>query len=352
MDKAVGYIRRRNRQRTASGAQACPASATSSTSLPPRDAGVSVQLDDPTDEELLEATAEQRGSTRDPPEPATVEDVDALFRQDPPPPADGAEMLPVPGGQLSALTSRSGLAGRCLAGIAWVGLVSPPTSTCGGTADLPPASMHWIHDKGWAVQDPPEVSDIDGWYLMATDHLECPVCATSTHATCPVTSMAADGVRLRCGDAAGGVQGQDHVHLRIHFEDGFHQEGLKFCQSTAGAYKWWSHSLAHSRKHGSVQVTKKLAGAGTDTAAWVTNVGNEYGQVLMSVLTCSEGSEGLDAMAARLTGRYRVAEVPPPVLMYVDRDCCNRDGVSKTAALFHVRTEMILGFHLADISAG
>ncbi|MEQ2200935.1 hypothetical protein XENOCAPTIV_005093, partial [Xenoophorus captivus] len=99
-------------------------------------------------------------------------------------------------------------------------------------------------------------------------------------------------------------------------------------------------------------VTKKLAGASTDTAAWVTNVGNEYGQVLMSVLTCSEGSEGLDAMAARLTGRYRVAEVPPPVFMYVDRDRCNRDGVSKTAALFHVRTEIILGFHLADISAG
>ncbi|MED6250279.1 hypothetical protein ATANTOWER_028426 [Ataeniobius toweri] len=75
-----------------SGAQACPASATSSTtSLPPRDAGVSVQLGDPTDEELLEATAGQGG---DAPEPATVEDAHALFRQDPPPPADGAEMLP------------------------------------------------------------------------------------------------------------------------------------------------------------------------------------------------------------------------------------------------------------------
>ncbi|KAK5605738.1 hypothetical protein CRENBAI_006887 [Crenichthys baileyi] len=53
----------------------------------------------------------------------------------------------------------------------------------------------------------------------------------------------------------------------------------------------------------------------------------------MSVLTGSEGSEGLGTMGAGLMGRYRVAEVPPPGLMYVDRDCGNRDGVSQTAAL-------------------
>ncbi|XP_051800636.1 uncharacterized protein LOC127532672 [Acanthochromis polyacanthus] len=82
------------------------------------------------------------------------------------------------------------------------------------------------------------------------------------------------------------------------------------------------------------KVTKKLAGISSDTAAWVTNVGNEHGQVLISVLTCSEGSEGLSCMAARLMRRYQHAGVPPPQLVYVDRDCCNRDGVSKTAALF------------------
>lgn len=31
---------------------------------------------------------------------------------------------------------------------------------------------------------------------------------------------------------------------------------------------------------------------GDEEDAWVTNVGNESGQVLVSVLTCSEGSEG------------------------------------------------------------
>ncbi|XP_030589839.1 uncharacterized protein LOC115783243 [Archocentrus centrarchus] len=82
------------------------------------------------------------------------------------------------------------------------------------------------------------------------------------------------------------------------------------------------------------KVTKKLTGTASDTAAWVTNVGNEHGQVLISVLTCTEGSDGLTRMAAGLMRRYRDAGVPPPQLIYVKQDCCNRDGVSKTAALF------------------
>lgn len=82
------------------------------------------------------------------------------------------------------------------------------------------------------------------------------------------------------------------------------------------------------------KMTKKLAGTALDTAAWVTNVGNEHGQVLMSVVTCAEGSEGLSRMAAGLMRRYQLAGAPPPQLIYVDRDCCNQDGVSKTAAMF------------------
>ncbi|KAI4796658.1 hypothetical protein KUCAC02_026835 [Chaenocephalus aceratus] len=58
------------------------------------------------------------------------------------------------------------------------------------------------------------------------------------------------------------------------------------------------------------KVTKKLAGTASDTAAWVTNVGNEYGQVLISVLTCSEG---LSSMAAGLMRRVptRRGTTPP-----------------------------------------
>ncbi|KAI4819904.1 hypothetical protein KUCAC02_027906 [Chaenocephalus aceratus] len=87
------------------------------------------------------------------------------------------------------------------------------------------------------------------------------------------------------------------------------------------------------------KVSTKLAGAASDTAAWVTNVGNEYGQVLISVLTCSEG---LSSMAAGLMRRYRLAGVPPPQLIYVDRDCCRRDGVSKTAALFQEWGQLVV----------
>lgn len=83
-----------------------------------------------------------------------------------------------------------------------------------------------------------------------------------------------------------------------------------------------------------LQVTKKLAGTAADTAAWVTNVGNEHGQVLVSVLTAGEG-EGLLPMAAGLMERYRLAGVAPPQLMYVDRDCCSSFGGSKTAAMFN-----------------
>ena len=53
----------------------------------------------------------------------------------------------------------------------------------------------------------------------------------------------------------------------------------------------------------------------------MTNVGNEHGQVLVSVLTAKEGS-GLSKMAGGLMKQYKNASVDPPVLLYVDRDCC------------------------------
>ncbi|KAF4070239.1 hypothetical protein AMELA_G00292060 [Ameiurus melas] len=41
------------------------------------------------------------------------------------------------------------------------------------------------------------------------------------------------------------------------------------------------------------KITKKLAGGVADTATWMTNIGNEFGQVLNCVLTTGEGA-GLD----------------------------------------------------------
>ncbi|XP_036943223.1 uncharacterized protein LOC119013024 isoform X5 [Acanthopagrus latus] len=69
------------------------------------------------------------------------------------------------------------------------------------------------------------------------------------------------------------------------------------------------------------KITKKLAGTAKGTALWLTSVGNEYGQILMSVLTAQEGT-GLDMMAADLVKRYQQAGVDPPVILYVDCGCC------------------------------
>ena len=55
-------------------------------------------------------------------------------------------------------------------------------------------------------------------------------------------------------------------------------------------------------------------------------MGNEFGQVLISVLTASEGN-GLNQMAKDLVNRYKNASVSPPDLVYTDRDCCGARGI-------------------------
>ncbi|KAK1887156.1 S-adenosylmethionine synthase [Dissostichus eleginoides] len=69
------------------------------------------------------------------------------------------------------------------------------------------------------------------------------------------------------------------------------------------------------------KVARKLAGKSYGTATSATNVGNEHGRVIMSVLTASEGY-GLSPMVEGLINRYRMAGVAPPEVLYVDRDFC------------------------------
>ncbi len=77
------------------------------------------------------------------------------------------------------------------------------------------------------------------------------------------------------------------------------------------------------------KVCKKLQGAAANSASWATNVGNERGEVVVSILTESEGIEGLQKMADGLIERYQQAEIEPPHLLYTDRDCCSQSGPSK-----------------------
>lgn len=92
------------------------------------------------------------------------------------------------------------------------------------------------------------------------------------------------------------------------------------------------------------KIVKKLAGHSTGTAAWATNVANERGQILMSVLTASEGV-GLQLMAAGLMKRYLDAGVPPPKVLYVDCDCCG-GGAVKTKDLFSQWSEMVISLNI------
>ena len=77
------------------------------------------------------------------------------------------------------------------------------------------------------------------------------------------------------------------------------------------------------------KVCTKLQGAAAGTANWATNVGNERGEVVISVLTESENSEALQRMACGLMERYEMAYQDPPRLLYTDRDCCSTSGPSK-----------------------
>lgn len=58
----------------------------------------------------------------------------------------------------------------------------------------------------------------------------------------------------------------------------------------------------------------------------MTNIGNELGQVLNSVLTTGEGA-GIDDLCQGVVRRYRDAGEPEPDAIYVDRDCCSESGV-------------------------
>ncbi|XP_029980231.1 uncharacterized protein LOC115412079 [Sphaeramia orbicularis] len=87
------------------------------------------------------------------------------------------------------------------------------------------------------------------------------------------------------------------------------------------------------------KICKKLSGDGKGTAEWCTNVGNEMGQVLTSVITCEESLDKLLPMARGLTERYRRAGEPAPELMYVDRGCCRKQGVSSVEQLFQEWTD-------------
>lgn len=57
---------------------------------------------------------------------------------------------------------------------------------------------------------------------------------------------------------------------------------------------------------------KKLPGVEAVSANWVTNVGNEKGEIVVSVVTASESTSSLKPMADGLVKRFAGAGVAPP----------------------------------------
>lgn len=91
------------------------------------------------------------------------------------------------------------------------------------------------------------------------------------------------------------------------------------------------------------KITKKLQGYDANTASWVTNVANEKGQVLSSVVTTSESMASLQPLADGLTRKFEQAGVQPPVLLYTDRECCGiRQGESKYRLLFNAWPNLLV----------
>ena len=72
------------------------------------------------------------------------------------------------------------------------------------------------------------------------------------------------------------------------------------------------------------------------------------GQVLISVLTASEGV-GLGPMADGLTKRYATAGVPPPEVLYVNRDCC-AGSIAKTKQLFSHCQDLVVCLNVWHIT--
>ena len=65
------------------------------------------------------------------------------------------------------------------------------------------------------------------------------------------------------------------------------------------------------------KICRKLAGAAAGTAIWQTNVGNEKGEVLLSVVTDSEALVSLQAMANGLMKRYKSVFIKNWPNMYI-----------------------------------
>ncbi|XP_047220668.1 uncharacterized protein LOC124867966 isoform X5 [Girardinichthys multiradiatus] len=243
------------------------------------------------------------------------------------------------------------------------------------------------------------VLDLDGWYYMCTEYLECRYCTKKVAAWSRSVREQLDfshqmlfpaelAYRLSCdkkvlSQMKGRTLGNSANRLHSFLVENHTEEWMTRCLlylETCGKFqvagihlaptahpprmqpvptsRWLLFTYARetfSRMEelqasvtsvfGSIlkmdstkKVIKKLAGADAGTAQWMSSVGNELGQVLICVVTAAEGY-GLQDMAKGLHKRYEQARRSSPEVLYVGRDCCRADGKPSTSV---VKTPMVI----------
>ncbi|XP_047220672.1 uncharacterized protein LOC124869130 isoform X2 [Girardinichthys multiradiatus] len=217
------------------------------------------------------------------------------------------------------------------------------------------------------------VLDLDGWYYMGTEYLECRYCTKKVAAWSRSVREQLDfshqmlfpaelAYRLSCdkkvlSQMKGRTLGNSANRLHSFLVENHTEEWMTRMQPVPTS-RWLLFTYARetfSRMEelqasvtsvfGSIlkmdstkKVIKKLAGADAGTAQWMSSVGNELGQVLICVVTAAEGY-GLQDMAKGLHKRYEQARRSSPEVLYVGRDCCRADGKPSTSV---VKTPMVI----------
>ncbi|ROL44117.1 Trophinin [Anabarilius grahami] len=214
-----------------------------------------------------------------------------------------------------------------------------------------------------------EVIDIDSkYYLVGADYPRCsncmiPVCPWKLQGTAPVHSE--EWARWTIDYLTDCEVHQKRCALTQ--SEVFYQQPPPFCPLPLAQWFETVHAneiLTHidelkcviTSTYGSIlkldstkKITKKLAGGIADTATWMTNVGNEIGQVLNCVLTTGEGA-GLDDLCQGIVKQYKDAGEPEPAVIYVDRDCCSETGWRCNAV--HTQMYMLEGASRWNINRG
>ena len=93
-------------------------------------------------------------------------------------------------------------------------------------------------------------------------------------------------------------------------------------------------------------------GQRSKTVVWFTNVGNEHGQMITSVLTASEDS-GIRPLIDCIVKGYADAQVTPPEILNVDRDCCGSSPIQRMFSGWKdLQVRLDIGHFMRRISVG